>query len=65
MTDVKKPKTWKREYAVLLTAFWMGMAIYAVYANSENAMQIVEVVTIPILSISALCFGLDWKGKQA
>lgn len=61
----KKMKTYKREYTLAITLFWMAMGVWSVYADSENALSIFTTITIPVLSFGALAFGLDWKSKQA
>lgn len=64
MLEVAPPrkKTYKREYALGLTLFWAYLCLQAI--DSDEAMEVVRMITWPVLGLSAGAFGLDWKAKQ-
>lgn len=52
-----KPKTYKREIAILLL-------IWLAYIVETKDVNIVETLVWPIFTFSALAFGMDWFGKS-
>ena len=52
-----KPKTYKREVALVLF-LWLG---YIVETKDVNT---IEILVWPIFTFSALAFGMDWFGKS-
>ena len=52
-----KPKTYKREVAILLFV-WLA------YIVETKDVNIIEILVWPIFTFSALAFGMDWFGKS-
>jgi hypothetical protein len=52
-----KPKTYKREVAIVLFV-WLA---YIVETKDVNT---IEILVWPIFTFSALAFGMDWFGKS-
>lgn len=52
-----KPKTYKREIAILLF-------VWLIYLVETKDVNVVEILVWPIFTFSALAFGMDWFGKS-
>ena len=52
-----KPKTYKREVAILLFV-WLA------YIVETKDVNIIEILVWPVFTFSALAFGMDWFGKS-
>jgi hypothetical protein len=52
-----KPKTYKREVAILLFV-WLA------YLVETKDVNIIEILVWPVFTFSALAFGMDWFGKS-
>ena len=52
-----KPKTYKREIAILLF-------IWLAYIVETKDVNVIEILVWPIFTFSALAFGMDWFGKS-
>jgi hypothetical protein len=52
-----KPKTYKRELAILLF-------IWLAYVVETKDVEVIEILVWPIFSFSAMAFGMDWFGKS-
>ena len=52
-----KPKTYKREVALLLFV-WLA------YIVETKDVNIIEILVWPVFTFSALAFGMDWFGKS-
>ena len=52
-----KPKTYKREIAILLF-LWLA------YIVETKDAKTIEILVWPIFTFSALAFGMDWFGKS-
>lgn len=52
-----KPKTYKREIAILLF-------VWLIYLVETKDVSVVEILVWPIFTFSALAFGMDWFGKS-
>lgn len=57
MTQKKRPKTWKRELAVIILVWFM----YVVEVKSENT---VEMLVWPVFTVVSAAFGYDAFSKQ-
>ena len=57
-------KTYKREYAFTLTAFWAGMWVYGITHNDQNALTAAKEMTWPVIGFAAGAFGFDAIRKQ-
>jgi len=55
-------KTYKREFAVALVAFWAAFCLWGVY--EAQAAKVAEFITWPVLALAASAFGLDAIAKQ-
>lgn len=61
-TDHKK-KTWKREIGALGLLYAAGMGVAAA-SGSAAAMQVLEIVIIPMTALAGAAFGLDEYSKN-
>ena len=58
-------KTFKREIAVALMLWLLGIATWvAMTGGTPQAMQVLDLFTLPIGMIFSGAFGLDWITKQ-
>ena len=60
MTD--QPKTWKRETAWVLLAFWAVVTTASIFY--PEALEPAEMIQWPIFGFALAAFGLDAAGKQ-
>jgi hypothetical protein len=61
---MENQKTYKREVAVALMLFLMGMFVWGVIEDSGKAMQVAEFLTLPIFTFLGGAFALDAVFKQ-
>lgn len=62
MNDLSRPKTYKREVALVLMSGLAGMFIWGVFR--AEAADAAKFLTIPIFTFAAGAFGLDALAKQ-
>lgn len=60
--DEKTRKTYKREFAAILMAFWAGMTVWGVYDVRAEAAA--SAMFFPLLAFNFGAFGLDAYAKQ-
>jgi len=59
---VERPKTYKREVALGLVLFLLGLFVWGVW--DERAMQAAEFLTLPVFAFLGGAFGMDAFAKQ-
>lgn len=57
-------KTYKREAAVSLVVFVLGMFTYGVHSGDTVAVDVAKFLTTPVMLFAAAAFGLDAYSKQ-
>lgn len=59
-----RPKTYKREVAVLCLAFWAGLIIWGHIDPRTGAEETGLAITMPVFLLVASAFGIDAVFKQ-
>lgn len=57
-------KTMKREYAVALMLFVLGLFMWGLIAQRTDVIETAKYLTFPVLLFNAAAFGLDAAAKQ-
>lgn len=60
----KAQKTLKREYAVALMLFVLGLFLWGLIAVRVDIVDVAKFLTVPVLLFNAAAFGLDSAAKQ-
>ncbi len=58
-------KTYKREFALALTLWFLGLASFAFFtADTDAKLKILDMLALPVFGTAVTAFGLTWVTKQ-
>lgn len=60
----KAQKTFKREYAILLMFFVLGLLLWGLVVERSDITDVGKFLVYPVLLFNAAAFGLDSAAKQ-
>lgn len=59
-----RSKTWKREIALVGIVYVFGLGGAAVAMDSDQAVDVIRVVSLPVFGFAAAAFGIDEYAKN-